>query len=97
MFKEYQLTFSDNVSKFIKQVYSGKKNILEYGSGGSTLLGAKNNCTMIAAETSASWLVELIGVSVENNYSGKIIPIWTDIGPTKEWVILSIIMNLRNG
>ncbi|MCH1930199.1 hypothetical protein L9G16_08405 [Shewanella sp. A25] len=85
MFKDFELTFSEACCEFIKQMYPKHKLILEYGAGGSSLLAARNDCTVITTETDPRWLLELMGAYKEQQLSGNIIPILADIGETKEW------------
>jgi len=85
MFKNFPLTFTKEVVSFIKEEYQRASTILEYGSGGSTILAAGNNKTVVTTESSASWLIELMGSYKEHNLPGNIIPIFCDIGETKAW------------
>ena len=60
MFKDFKLTFSKEVTSFVQKEYKQASNILEYGSGGSTILGASNDKNVITTESSAPWLIELM-------------------------------------
>ncbi len=85
MFKKFQLTFTKEVTEFIKNEYQKVETILEYGSGGSTIFGASQNKTVITTESSSQWLIELMGSYKENNLPGDIIPIYSNVGDTKAW------------
>lgn len=85
MFKYFDLSFTQDCSQYIKKTYSKHKTILEYGSGGSTLLAAESGAMVVTTETDAKWLVELMGAYQERELPGTIIPIFADIGPTKAW------------
>lgn len=86
MFKIFDLTFSTDVCEYLKDQYIQNTLILEYGSGGSTLFGARSKgTTLISVESSAEWLVQLMSSYKEQQLEGDIIPIWADIGSTKEW------------
>jgi len=85
MFKNFDLTFTKDVSVFVKKAYEQSTNILEYGSGGSTILGARKGKTVISTESSAPWLIELMGSYKERKLPGDIVPIFCDIGETKKW------------
>ena len=85
MFKDFKLTFSKEVTSFVQSEYKQAVNILEYGSGGSTILGASNSKNVITTESSAPWLIELMGSYKERNLPGDIVPIFCDIGETKAW------------
>ena len=47
MFKDFKLTFSKEVTSFVQSEYKQAVNILEYGSGGSTILGPSNRKNVI--------------------------------------------------
>ncbi|MBV7316265.1 hypothetical protein [Shewanella sp. NIFS-20-20] len=85
MFKDFELTFSEGCTDYIKKVYPKHKLILEYGAGGSTLLAAEHGCKVISTETDPKWLIELMGAYKERQLPGDIIPILADIGATKAW------------
>lgn len=85
MFKDFELTFSEECCQYIRQVYPKHQLILEYGAGGSTLLAAEAGSTVITTETDPKWLIELMGAYKERHLPGDIIPIWADIGNTKAW------------
>ncbi|WP_429127332.1 hypothetical protein [Aeromonas media] len=85
MFKAFELTFSPPCAEYIERTYAKHEVILEYGSGGSTLLAAKRGKQVITTETDPRWLLELMGAYREQKLPGDIIPIWSDIGETKEW------------
>ncbi|ADN74656.1 hypothetical protein Fbal_0442 [Ferrimonas balearica DSM 9799] len=85
MFRDFELTFSEPCSEFVRKTYPKHKVILEYGAGGSTLLAAGNGNTVITTETDPRWLIELMGAYKEQGLPGDIIPIWADIGATKAW------------
>ncbi|MBC3621547.1 hypothetical protein [Vibrio metschnikovii] len=85
MFRDFDLTFTEECSQYLKKIYPKHKVILEYGSGGSTLLAAENGSLVITTETDSKWLIELMGVFQEKKLAGTIIPILVDIGPTKAW------------
>ena len=85
MFRNFELTFTAECSDFLQKIYSDAKYIVEYGSGGSTLLAAKLNKHIITVESCVEWLVELMGSYKENDYPGNIVPIWANIGKTGNW------------
>ena len=85
MFKNYTMTFTHACNDYVQKQYKKANVIVEYGSGGSTLLGAKFGKYVVSVESSSSWLLGLLGSAVEQNLPGKIVPIWADIGETKEW------------
>lgn len=79
------MTFTEVCNAFVSEQYNKAKTILEYGSGGSTILAAKLGKTIISTESSSVWLLELVSSAIEQELPGKIIPLWVDVGPTGEW------------
>jgi len=83
----FELTLPRNVADELKILYSNKSVILEYGTGGSTLLGLESNvdnCVM-GCETDGQWLARLSTEIVSRNLSDRFLPVYQDIGKTKEW------------
>jgi hypothetical protein len=84
MFKKFNLTFTPETAKYVKYEYKRANTILEYGAGGSTLMAAQLGKYIISTESSAEWMLELMGAYKESNLKGDIIPIHADIGLTKK-------------
>jgi hypothetical protein len=84
MFRKFELTFTPATGEYVKSQYKSAKNIVEYGAGGSTIMAAQLGKTIITTESSSSWLIELMGAYKEMGLKGDIIPIFADIGTTKE-------------
>jgi hypothetical protein len=72
-------------NEYVQKKYSKARIIVEYGSGGSTLLAASLGKYIVAVESSSAWFLDLLGSPAEQNLPGTIVPIWADIGPTKDW------------
>jgi len=85
LFKQFELTFSPECGAYVEQVYARADLIVEYGSGGSTMLAAKSNKTVLTVESSIEWLMELMASYKEQGLPGDIIPLWADIGPIENW------------
>lgn len=85
MFRDFQLTFTPECADFVKTAYREAQLIIEYGSGGSTLFAAAEHKKIITVESSSEWLLELMAAYKEKDLPGDIIPLWANIGPTKEW------------
>lgn len=85
MFRDFVLTFTGPCKEHLQQVYAASDLIVEYGSGGSTCHAAGIGKTVIAVESSIHWLLELVASCAERGMPGRIIPLWSDIGDTKEW------------
>lgn len=82
-----KLTFPRRVSERVKHEYSLATNILEYGTGGSTILAAEMPAKeIVAVESDAGWALNLKRY-LENSVETKSIPriIHADIGPTGAW------------
>ena len=79
----FELTFGSRESDFLRRRYEATETILEYGSGGSTVLGAQLGCTVFSVESDKAWAdrlaahVDLISPKVHVHYA--------DIGPTGPW------------
>lgn len=85
MFQQFNLTFTPVTSKYVQSRYKKATTIVEYGSGGSTILAAKEGKTIISTESSSEWMIELMGAYKEQDLPGDIIPIYVDIGETKKF------------
>ncbi|MDP5031851.1 hypothetical protein [Paraglaciecola sp.] len=96
MFKNFEMTFSRVCNEYVQEQYKQASLIVEYGSGGSTLLAAKLNKKIITVESSNTWLLELVGAAAHQKLKGTIIPLWVDVGPTGEWGAPKDDTRLRN-
>ena len=84
----FSLTLDAETKEWLGDFYSsGKKVILEYGTGGSTVLALESNAetTVYACETDSVWLARLMLHLAEKQLQGRIYPVHLDIGPTGEW------------
>lgn len=61
--------------------------ILEYGSGGSTILALKSNPNnfVFTCETDPLWLESVVADAEASHVSERLVKVYTDIGATKEW------------
>ncbi len=84
---EYELTFSGEVADFLDGRYAAVGasggTILEYGSGGSTVLAAKLGVRVISVESDPAWADRLRAHLA--GFSTTAVVHHVDIGPTKEW------------
>ncbi len=78
----FAMTFPRNEADFVRRMYSQASAILEYGSGGSTLLGARLGKKIVSVESDRDWADRL---------SAELVPFpdamlhYVDIGPTEKW------------
>ncbi|MEM9210498.1 MAG: hypothetical protein AAGA63_03360 [Pseudomonadota bacterium] len=80
------MTFPEDVSTFLEEQYRGYNRVLEYGSGGSTILAARlSRKRLVSVESDETWCSEL-GQYLWINYPlARIRLLHADIGPTGEW------------
>ena len=84
---EYKLTFTEDVTEFVTSQYAAVGasggTILEYGSGGSTVLAAKSGVRVLSVESDKAWAerlsLHLAGISA------TAVVHHVDIGQTMEW------------
>ncbi len=78
-----EFTFPAQESSYVKRAYANAKVILEYGSGGSTVVAARAGCRVTAVESDKAWAdnlaAELAGISDAARVHH------VDIGPTRSW------------
>lgn len=85
-FEEPQLTFPTQVGQYVRKVYAGASVILEYGSGGSTLLaGRMPGKTVFSVENDLRW-----AQGMQRWIEGAALPspprmYPVDVGPTGAW------------
>lgn len=79
----FELTFPDRVAVYVGLAYAKARTILEYGSGGSTVLAAELGADVISVESDKDWAdrltAHLAGVSPKARVHH------VDIGPTGNW------------
>lgn len=85
VFRSFEMTFPGACTDFVQRTYDRSNLIVEYGSGGSTCYAAEAGKSVITVESSIHWLMELVSSCAERGFPGKVVPIWADIGQTKEW------------
>ncbi len=79
----FELTFGARESDFLRRHYEAAETILEYGSGGSTVLAAQLGRTVFSVESDKAWAdrlaahVDPISPDVHVHYA--------DVGPTGPW------------
>lgn len=79
----FELTFGPEESEFLCRYYEAADTILEYGSGGSTVLAAELGRTVVSVESDRDWAERMTGHLAEISTRAKVH--WADIGPTGLW------------
>jgi hypothetical protein len=70
----------------LRAVYGDADTILEYGSGGSTVLaGDMVGKSVFSVESDRTWATMMRDWFVAHPPASKVEVIWADIGPTVEW------------
>lgn len=81
-----ELTFPPEEAELIQEHYAAAGVILEYGSGGSTVLGAKQPGKLIlSVESDARWAQDLQSRIDAAGLPSPVILYHADIGPTGAW------------
>ena len=84
----FQLTLDPPTVEWLRGYYANLSGvILEYGSGGSSLLALKSNARnhLYSCETDSLWMSRLGTFMTQEGLSERFHPIHCDVGPTKEW------------
>lgn len=83
---QFGLTFPADVSDFVREIYGQSRGIIEYGSGGSTLLAAELGKPCLSVESDRNWsagLSEKIAAQFGTESPTRVL--YVNIGPTKKW------------
>lgn len=83
---QFPLTLPPLERHFVRQAYADAEAVLEYGSGGSTVLAARMGTPVISVESSMDWAVTLqeeLNKMQSRHAMTKVVHV--DIGPTKKW------------
>lgn len=80
-----QLTLPGPAVEALRAAYTGANVVLEYGSGGSTLLAAEAGAEVWAVESDPDWAAMMQGWFMENPAKGQAHVLHVDIGPTRDW------------
>jgi hypothetical protein len=79
----FVLTLPDAESAFLREHYAKASTILEYGSGGSTVLATSLGKRVISVESDVDWAARLAEELLRVGYPSVLHHV--DIGPTKDW------------
>ena len=79
----FDLTFPKAEADYLRGQFTAGRSILEYGSGGSTVLAATAGCRVISVESDRDWAARmaehLASISAEAHVH------YADVGPTGDW------------
>lgn len=86
-FTEPEFTFPPEEGELVARQYANASEILEYGSGGSTVLAARStNARVLSIESDKKWAQNLTGffdhLGIEKD---RATVHWSNIGPTGKW------------
>jgi hypothetical protein len=79
----FELSFAPKERRFLVRHYEAAETILEYGSGGSTVLAAKLGKTVFSVESDRDWAERLAHHVASLSETAKVH--WADVGPTGPW------------
>jgi hypothetical protein len=80
-----ELTMPEAEAGFLRDTYAAADVILEYGSGGSTVMAAEMGKRVTSVESDKAWAQMMRAWFAANPPAGQVDIVWSDIGPTKEW------------
>ncbi|PKQ11196.1 MAG: hypothetical protein CVT70_15705 [Alphaproteobacteria bacterium HGW-Alphaproteobacteria-1] len=81
-----ELTFSPEVADLVRETYAGAKVILEYGSGGSTVLASEMaGKTVFSVESDKRWTQNLQAYLDQAGTASAVHLHYTSIGKTGKW------------
>lgn len=79
----FELTFNRPERKFVTKLYNSAETILEYGSGGSTVLAAELGKTVFSVESDQDWADRMAAHVATISEHARVH--WADVGPTGPW------------
>ncbi|MDP5346992.1 MAG: hypothetical protein NWQ32_01190, partial [Paracoccaceae bacterium] len=80
-----ELTLPAAEAEVLRAAYAQAEVILEYGSGGSTVMAAEMGKRVTSVESDQAWAQMMRDWFAANPPKGQVSIVWSDIGPTKEW------------
>ncbi|HEX8542325.1 MAG TPA: tetratricopeptide repeat protein [Pseudomonas sp.] len=84
--QEPQVTFPEEVAVYLRKIYSEASVILEYGSGGSTIIAARMpGKSVISVENDAQWARDMQGWIAGATLSSTPVIYPIDVGETGVW------------
>ena len=80
-----ELTMPAPEAAVIRAAYAQAETILEFGSGGSTVMAAEAGKRVTSVESDKAWAQMMRDWFAAHPPVGQVNIIWSDIGPTKDW------------
>lgn len=80
-----ELTMPAPEAAVIRAAYADAETILEFGSGGSTVMAAEAGKRVTSVESDKAWAQMMRDWFAAHPPVGQVNIIWSDIGPTKDW------------
>lgn len=80
-----ELTLPEAEAALLRDAYDRASVILEFGSGGSTILAAELGKRVVSVESDKSWAQMMRDWLQQNPQPGQAEIVLADVGPTKEW------------
>ncbi|MDX1780018.1 MAG: hypothetical protein R3256_01745 [Thalassovita sp.] len=80
-----ELTLPEAEAVALSRAYAGADTILEYGSGGSTVMAAELGKTVWSVESDPDWAQMMRDYFAAHPPLGEVHIVHADIGPTRQW------------
>lgn len=80
-----ELTLPEAEAAVLRDAYAAADVILEYGSGGSTVMAAELGKHVLSVESDKAWAQMMRDWFAAHPPAGSVEILWSDIGATKEW------------
>ncbi|MFZ1341278.1 MAG: hypothetical protein WAS26_19765 [Paracoccaceae bacterium] len=80
-----KLTLPEAEASALRAAYAAAEVVLEYGSGGSTVLAAEAGAEVWAVESDPAWAAMMQRWFAMNPAKGRAHVLHADIGPTRDW------------
>jgi hypothetical protein len=80
-----ELTMPAAEAAVIRAAYAQAETILEFGSGGSTVVAAEAGKRVTSVESDKAWAQMMRDWFAAHPPAGQVEIVWSDIGPTKDW------------
>ncbi len=80
-----ELTLPEAEASVLREAYRAAQTVLEYGSGGSTLMAAELGKRVFAVESDQNWAQMMRNWLAAHPVQVAVDVIWANIGPTTDW------------